>query len=73
MSNIEFKSASYAGSITMRATGPLDLLQNNQNIEFIDIFSHNDDWDTRIIRRSRHQRLTRFLPVPMQSLSQVIL
>ena len=59
--NIKFKSASYADSITMRETGALDLLQNNQDIEFIDTFSPNDDWDTRILKRKQALTVDLFL------------
>lgn len=59
--NIEFKSASYADSITMRETGTLDLLQNNPAIKFIDTFSPNDDWETRMVKRKQALTVDLFL------------
>jgi len=48
-----FSSVSYADSLTMRATGVLDLLKNQDSIEFIETFDNNDSWETRISQRRK--------------------
>ncbi len=58
---ISYKSASYADSITMRESGALDILRNIPDIEFIDTFSPEDDWETRMIKRKQALTVDLFL------------
>jgi L-lactate utilization protein LutC len=53
LANIEFSSASYADSITMRETKVLDLLRRMKSVDFIDTFNPEDSWRQQISQRKR--------------------
>jgi len=53
LKTITFSNVSYADSITMRKTGVLEMLKDMDSIEFIETFSPDDPWETRINQRRK--------------------